>query len=503
VEEPVTIDPRAPCLIGAAQLVWRPDDGYAPEPLVLWERVARDACTQGRVDPSTIERLDIVYCQSWQYDDPVARLSAALGATPRVARYSGIGGTTPQLLVDEAAAAIMDGESDLAVIVGAEALDTRRRMKKAGDRPAWSFPEVERSPFPFEAPFHPAEVAHEVFQAYTTFALRDIARRARVGASPDEHRSRLGELFAPMTKVAAANPYAWFPTERTARELATATPQNRMVAYPYTKMLMSVMDVDLAGAVVLASHERADALGVPDDQRVYLRGWCYATDPVYVAEHDDLTRSPAMAATAAEALGCAGVGIDDVAHMDLYSCFPSSVQFALDALGLAPDESRAPFTVTGGLPYAGGAGSCYLTHAIAAMASVLRDDPGSYGLVTGVGMHMTKHVAAVWSTTPGPVVRPDEREVQSRLDAVAPRPIIDRHVGSATIAAYTVHHGRDGQPTDGLIVCDLEGGARSYGKVRDPDQLDAMVAEEWVGRAVRLVDGGDNINVVDGEAAGP
>ena len=74
-----------------------------------------------------------------------------------------------------------------------------------------------------------------------------------------------------------------------------------------------------------------------------------------------------MAAASAEALRAAGVGIDDVAHLDLYSCFPSSVAFALDALGL--DGRRRPrgFTVTGGLPYFGGAGSDYLTHSIATM----------------------------------------------------------------------------------------------------------------------------------------
>jgi acetyl-CoA C-acetyltransferase len=461
----------------------------------------RDACADARVDPARIDRLDVVYCQSWQYDDPPGRLAEALGATPRHSRYSGIGGTTPQLLVDEAAAAIATGETDVAVVVGAEALDTRRRLRKAGERPAWSHRELERSPFPFEAPFHPAEVAHEVFQAYTTFAMRDIAWRAREGLSPDDHRQLLGQLFAPMTKVAASNPYAWFPTERTADELATPSADNRMVAYPYTKLLVSVMDVDLACAVVLVSHARANDLGVPLDQRVYLHGWCYATDPVYVAEHDELWRSPAMAATTTEAMRCANLGLDDVAHLDLYSCFPSSVLFALDALGLAPDDSRAPFTVTGGLPYAGGAGSCYVLHSIATMASVLRADPGSFGMVTGVGMHMTKHVAGVWSTTPPEQCpRPDEAGVQRRIDAAHERRlIVDVYHGPATVAAYTVHHGRDGEPTDGVAVCDVDGEAsvqRCYAKVRDADVLRALEGDEWVGRSVELRDGGEGVNLL-------
>jgi acetyl-CoA C-acetyltransferase len=498
----VSVDPRSPCLIGGAELVSRPDAGPAPEPLALWEHVVRAANDDARISPSRIERLDVVYSQSWQYDDPPGRLAAALGAEPAHGRYSGIGGTTPQVLVDEAATAILDGTCDVAVVVGAEALDTVRRLKKTGEKPQWSHRDPERKPFPFEAPFHPAEIAHEVFHAYTTFALWDVARRARLGASPEDHRRALGELFAPMSKVAAANPHAWFPVERTPDELATPTADNRMVAYPYTKMLMSVMDVDLAGAVVLVSHAVADSLGVPLDRRVYLRGWCYATDPVYVAEHDEPWRSPAMAATTAEAFRVAGVGVDDIAHFDLYSCFPSSMAFAMDALGLRADDARAPFTVTGGLPFYGGAGSCYMVNAIAALGSTLRDDPGSFGLITGVGMHMTKHVAAVWSTTPpdGAITRPDEAGVQARLTAAhPPRPIVDVHHGPATVVAYTVHHGRDGVATDGLVVCDVDGssaGERCYGKVFDTDLLAAMEADEWVGRTVDLVDGGNNVNLV-------
>jgi acetyl-CoA C-acetyltransferase len=366
-------------------------------------------------------------------------------------------------------------------IVGGEALDTVRRLKKAGEKPQWSHKDPERKPFPFEAPFHPAEIAHQVFQAYTTFALRDVARRAHLGADPDEHRRSLGELFAPMTKVAASNPHAWFPVERTPEELSTPTTDNRLVAYPYTKLLMSVMDVDLAGAVVLSS-----------DGVVHLRGSSYVTDPVYVAEHDELWRSPGMAAAMATAMAGAGVGIDDVAHLDLYSCFPSSVSFALDALGLAPDDARAPFTVTGGLPYYGGAGSAYCVPQMAAMADALVADPGSVGMTTGVGMHMTKHAAAVWSTTPGELApsQPDP-------GPAVRRPIVDVHHGSATVAAYTVHHGRDGAPTDAVLVCDVgDEGARCYAKVMDGDVLAAMEAEEWVGRRVELVDGGDGVNLV-------
>src|SRR5450432_4804510 len=94
--------------------------------------------------------------------------------------------------------------------------------------------------------FYPSEISHSVFEAYLTFALFDNARRAHLGRGLDEHRDALGRVLAPMTEVAAASPHAWFPVARSPEEIVTATADNRMVAYPYTKLMTSIMDVDMA-----------------------------------------------------------------------------------------------------------------------------------------------------------------------------------------------------------------------------------------------------------------
>jgi acetyl-CoA C-acetyltransferase len=497
----VTSDLRAPCIIGVAQHTVRPGTGPAPEPLTQWELVARwaaDDAGPGAAVLAAVDSLQIVYCQSWPYDDPVSRLTTRLSIEPRHGRYSGIGGTTPQVLVNEAARSIMAGDSDVALLVGAEALETLRQLKKRGERAAWSHRDPERKPFPFEAPFHPAEVAHNVFQAWLTFPLFDIARRAHRGTEPGAYRAELGRMLAPMTDVAAANPHAWFPRARGADQLITATPDNRLVGYPYTKTMVSIMDVDMAAAVIVASASAADRLGVPEDHRVYLRGWCYGTDPVYVAEHEPLWASPAMSAASAAAFARAGVGVDDVAHLDLYSCFASSLNLTRDALGLDLADSR-PLTVTGGLPFAGGAGSNYMMHSIATMTEVLRSDPGALGLVSGVGMHMTKHVFALYSTDPGPhrLEPPDETAVQAALDAGPRRVITDVASGPATVATYTVAHGKDGSPDWGLAVCDLPDGTRAYARIEDPALLADIEEREWVGAPVELVAGSEpNVNLV-------
>jgi acetyl-CoA C-acetyltransferase len=273
---------------------------------------------------------------------------------------------------------------------------------------------------------------------------------------------------------------------RTADEVATATPDNRLVAYPYTKLMTSIMDVDMAAAVLLASAERADALGVPEDRRVYLRGWGYAEEPEHVAGHPDLWRSPAMAAAAESALTGAGIGVDDVGHLDLYSCFASSVCFALDALGIAESDPRATaVTATGGLPYHGGPGSNYVTHSLAAMTERLRTDPGAYGVVSGVGMHMQKHAYGVWSTSPGAGVVGDPPPY---VAAAEPTAIVGSPTGEAVVATYSVLHGRDGEPERALLICDLPAdGGRCYAFLEGGGAaLAEAEVDELIGRRVTL-----------------
>jgi acetyl-CoA C-acetyltransferase len=487
------VDPRSPCIIGVASHTWHPDDvgeQGAPEPLDMWVEVANAAArdSQGRDVLNAVDDLNIVYCQTCQYDDAPTRLAERLKIEPQQRFYSGIGGTTSQQLVAQAGASILDGDRDVVLVTSAEALATQRRAKQRGERLRYAFRPNERRPFPWEAPPHPAEVAHDVFQAWLTFAVFDNARRAHLGVDLARYRHEIGELMAPLTQIAARNPDAWFPIERTVDEIVDPRVDNRMVGYPYTKYMVAIMDVDMAAAVIVASHERADALGVPADQRVYLRGWSYATDPVYVAEHREMWRSPAMETASAEALRCAGVHVDDVAHFDLYSCFASSLHFARDALGIATDDSR-PLSVTGGLPYHGGPGSGYMTHSIAQMTRELRADPGSIGMVSGVGMNMTKHAFGVYSTEPATatVTRPDDNVRQRALDAAGRAEIAETCDGDGRVAAYSVVHGRDGGPEWALLVCDVADGRRAYARSTEPDLLVTAESEELVGRRVRLV----------------
>jgi acetyl-CoA C-acetyltransferase len=190
------------------------------------------------------------------------------------------------------------------------------------------------------------------------------------------------------------------------------------------------------------------------------------------------------------------LGIDDIAHLDLYSCFGSSVNFACDALGLSAGDSR-PLTVTGGLPFFGGAGNNYVSHSVVTMIEKLRGEPAVHGMVSGVGMHMTNHVFGIYSATPGSAVPPDAAAAQARVAAVPVCAIRDTASGAASVAAYSVVHSREG-PAWGLAICDLPEGDRCYARVDDGDLMRSMESEEWVGRAVELEDARNQVNRICG-----
>lgn len=482
---------RQPCIVGVATRTYRGLD--APEPLDMWVEVLRSAADDAGAPRALahVDSLATTYCQTWQYDDPLARLTAELHIEPRHTRYMSIGGTSGQQLVNDAAERILRGETDVVAIASAEALATQRAARRRGERRTYRFKPEEKRPFPFEAPLHGGELAHDLMSALNAFALFDSARRAHRGIGLDDYRAQLAAMLSGLTRVAATNPDAWFPLERSADDIATPRADNRMSAYPYTKYMAAVMDVDMAAALIVMSNDAADRLGVPNDRRVNVRGWCFAKDPTYIAEHRALHHSPAMRAASQEALRIAGTSVDEVAHFDLYSCFGASLNFACDALGIDPLDGRG-LTVTGGLPYHGGPASGYMTHAIAALVRRLRDDTDAYGLTSGVGMINTKHVFGVYSAKPGHLEPPGEVAIQAALDANGVAPVADSSVAteqpttSATIAAYTVVHDRDQRPRSAPVVVDLADGRRAYAAVLDPDVLEQIEREEFVGASVTL-----------------
>jgi acetyl-CoA C-acetyltransferase len=198
-----------------------------------------------------------------------------------------------------------------------------------------------------------------------------------------------------------------------------------------------------------------------------------------VTERRELTASPAIRVIGAAALAHADTAVDDIAHIDLYSCFPSAVQIAAGELGLRLDDPDRPLTVTGGLTFAGGPGNNYATHGIATVVERLREDPDAYGLATALGWYATKHAIGVYSG------RPPSRPFASlhpTADSGPTRRARTDYTGTATLEAFTVSRDRDGGPAGAAVASLTPDGDRALVRVEDPATLDALMHEDLIGR---------------------
>jgi acetyl-CoA C-acetyltransferase len=497
-------DDRTPILVGSGQLTQRDvDPAAAEEPLAMMVTCARAAAEDAGLRAEALARLDrvaVVNILCWPYGNAPGLLAERLGAHPAESLYSTIGGNTPQSLVADTADAIAAGRVRLALIAGAEAVRTFVRAQRARVRLAWTTggdgsPTVVGEARDGTSAY---EVAHGLQMPPQVYPLFENALRAHRHETLAAQRARLGRLCAGLSAVAADNPHAWFRTPRTAEEIATPTATNRMIAFPYPKLMNAIIDVDQAAAVLMTSVGTARALGIPQAQWVYPWGSGEAHDHWFVTERVDYHSSPALRAATHRALDSAGVTADAIAHFDLYSCFPCAVELARDALGLAPDDPR-PLTVTGGLPYFGGPGNDYSLHAIASMVTKLRAAPATHGLVTALGWYVTKHAAGVYAAAPPPRPwrRADPAVDQAAIDRV-PHPVLalEAH-GPATIETYTVIHDRDGAPMKGLVIGRLAD-ARRFLAVTDGDRavLEGLEADCAIGRA-GAVSSHDGVNRFD------
>lgn len=484
----MVLDPRTPVLVGAGQLVQREQPADALEPVAMMaeaaRRAAEDAGAPGLL--AKVQSVQVVRLISWRYADPGAIVARLIGAPDARTAVSPMGGNSPQEMVNAAAAEIQAGRLDVVLLTAAEASKTRQAYRKLDERPPWTVQPEGTPAAPVsgdEVPLnHPAETSKGIFLPVQMYPLFECAVRAAAGRGVDEHVERIAELWSRFSEVAAANPYAWSQEALTPVQVATPSEGNRMVGFPYTKVMNTNNTVDQGAALLLCSVEAARAAGCAEDRWVFPWSGTDAHDHPAVSARGDLHSSPAMRTAGAKALELAGVSADDLAHIDLYSCFPSAVEIAAAELGICLDRQ---LTVTGGLSFAGAPLNGYVMHSIATMAGVLRDDPGSVGLVTANGGYLTKHAFGVWSSEP-PAQPFRWEHTQDEVDALPATTPVEHHEGPVTVEAYTVMHERDGAADNAVIACRTPEGGRTWALSRDHDLMAAMCTEELVGAAGEL-----------------
>jgi len=488
----MSIDPRTPILIGGGQFAHHAAsvaEGLDPVALMC-EAISRATADAGLTEVPEPDQIAVVDLLSWKYGDPAFLIGEQLGLKPRVTAVTTSGGNSPQSLVNKTAQQIQDGTLDLAILAGGEAWRTRMKARKEGIELQWAKAPEGQLPAIIGDDLqmsHPAEQAAKILMPVQGYPMFETAIRAAAGRTVDEQRELSSELWSRFSAVAAQNPNAWLQTERSAEEIRTASPSNRMIGFPYPKLMNSNNDVDMGAALIMCSVARAEELGVPRDRWVFIHAGTDCHEHTFMSNRWTFSETPAVALGGTLALELAGITIDDIDIVDLYSCFPSAVQLGAQSLGLDLDRQ---LTRTGGLSFAGGPWNNYVMHGIATVMNDLRNGAGTTGLVWANGGFATKHSFGIYSTEP-PAEGFRHGNPQDEIDAMPRREVAEGHdaVAPVTIEAYTVIHDRHGNPEVAYAACLLADGRRAWAMSTDIELATAMCVGEWVGRQAQVAAG--------------
>ncbi|QLL08700.1 hypothetical protein [Mycobacterium vicinigordonae] len=480
----MAIDGRTPVIVGVGQVTIA--DVQAPEPIALLERAAWAAADDAGTDAilAALQSIRIVRIMSRGYPDPAALLVERIGV-PSVHRgITTSGGNHPQALINRTAHEIANEGLDLALIGGAESWRTRSAAKKRGDRLDWSKQDSAAIPddtYGDDEPFfHADEAAVGIERPGQMYAIFETALRNALGLEPEAHLRRISELWSRFSSVASRNPYAAIPRTYTPEQISTVSDENRMINYPYPKLMNSNIVVDQSAALIMCSVERARALGIDDSRWVFPWSGAEAFGTATASTRDNLAESPAIRVAGRTALALAGVEVDDVDLVDLYSCFPSAVQVAASELGLSLDRE---LTATGGLTFAGGPANNYTTHAIASLVPLLRTRPDDVAIATANGGMLSKHAIGVYSGTP-PRTTFRRANVQAEVDEFPSRALAKGYAGTATVEAYTIEFDSARAPARVLTAALTPDGARTWHASVEPSVIEHALAGDLIGRPI-------------------
>lgn len=471
-------------IAGAGQQSYR-DVAKVDHPAMLMTAAARSALidTGIRDIAKDVDALACVEPVSWSYDNLAATVAENLGCNQTVEHlWVPAGGTSPQDLLHTIGQRIAAGELNCAVICGAESMRTRKRAKIGGERLPWPERPVKADPWRDQPHFSSAlERRHGLALPIQLFPMLENALRFANKHSMQEQVRIASQLLANNARVAADNPNAWFRDAPSAAMIGKPSPDNRMIVYPYTKRMNAIMDVDQAAAIVVVSRHFMETRGLSSRSAAVVGG-AGAESAGYITEREALAQSPAMETAIDTALSRAGIHPDQLDAMDLYSCFPSAVQLALQALGTGVADQRQ-LTLTGGLAFAGGPGNAYVLHALARALVWLRERDSDRLLVTGIGMANSKHTASVLTSA---LHIPEEASGElSYRETIAEKllSVNSRPQGDARVITYTVEYDRQENPINTLLIVELENGERSIANMHSTNMgAHQLLDQDSIGR---------------------
>ncbi|HYD86441.1 MAG TPA: hypothetical protein VEA80_03105 [Vitreimonas sp.] len=489
---------RIPVIVGVGQINDRPADPFAGlDSLGLMAAAARAADVDA--GGGWLTRLDSVAVVNQisfpALGDVSQPLAQMLGARPRLCAQTAYpSGASPVRLLNEAASAIALGEIGAALIAGGEALRTAAQRAAASAGGSASDHEATRRASTRSAPDY--RQRYGLIAPVDVYPLYENAMRAALGQTLADAQAESAAMWAGMSEVAAQNEAAWLRAPVSAAEILAPSPNNRPIAFPYTKLMVANSSVNQGAAFIVASLAAARRHGVSEERLIYIGYGAAADEPANILKRDRFDRSVSMAVSLRRTLELNALGVAEIDHAELYSCFPCVPKLARRAIGWPADR---PITVVGGLTFGGGPIGNYMSHAGASMAQRLRDGGGT-GLLFANGGFATQNHSIVLSSDPERAMREARSfDYQAEADeARAPAPPVDeRYEGPAEIETYTVFYTREGAPRAGVVVGRSEAGARLLAKVSG-DDAEAIAfltngAAEPVGARGRAVREGDDV----------
>jgi acetyl-CoA C-acetyltransferase len=463
-------DDRVPVIVGVGEITDRPKeiaDGL--EPLALLEQALNRAeQDSGARLLGEIDSLDIVNFLSWRYRDPEILLSDRLGIKPNHAYYGPVGGESPIRYLHEAAQRIARGECSVAAVCGAEAQSSATKARRAGIDLPWTpfahdVPEPKRG-----AAFQkPIAVQLGVFRPITVYPFYEAATSAHWGQTPRQAMAESGQLWSRYSDVAAQNPNAWLKRRVSPEEITTPSPDNRLIAWPYTKLMVANPTVNMGGAVLMTSLAKARAAGIAQDRLVHVWGGASAQEPPDYLIRDQFYESHPQNAVLKAVMDLVGGDGRRFDAIELYSCFPCVPKMARRTLGLGADVQP---TVTGGLTFFGAPLNTYMTHAACAMVRSLRDG-AKLGLLYGQGGFVTKHHALVLSRQALQAPLRQDTSVQAEADSHrGPVPeFVTEASGKGAVESFTVIYRGKGEVEHGVVMLRTADNARALARVPAQD----------------------------------
>jgi acetyl-CoA C-acetyltransferase len=479
------VNPNTPVIVGISQLQQRatdPLDGDEPVDMMVSAVRAAAADAGNEKMLRCMESVRVIR-GLWRYTQPAGYVARHIGSDHAQTYGTPFGGNSVQSMVNLTSREILAGERSLVVITGAENGNSMARARKAGVKLSYKETQgdYDRMLGKEEPMASEAEMARGIRSAIQVYPIIENAIRYQRGETIDQHLERISTLWAGFSRVAVDNPGAWIREPVDAHTIRSVSTKNRMVSFPYPKLMNSNNAVDMASALIMCSVEKAKSLGIPSTKWVY--PWCGtdAHDHYLLSSRENLYSSPAIRLAGIRAMELVNLSAADLDFVDVYSCFPSAVQVAATELGLSQER---PLTVTGGLTFGGGPLNNYVMHSIARMVELNRENPGKVGLITANGGYLTKHAFGIYSAEP-PARDYQYANLQSEVDVMPSREWLVDYDGEVAIESYTVMYSPDGVNV-AHAACLTADGERTWANSKDQDLVSEMTRAEFCGRRARI-----------------